>query len=277
MPLLLLGIIFVGLSLFLILICVNYSWILWEKDRVNDLTSRIKPSSESDILRKTSERDYTTNFDFRNASKNGIKNAKSAYEKTLMAVKDNKYPKWVKELVELFENLRSNFWKTIKNFITYLLHLAKPSDFADPNNQKFNDTNSETNNSEENTVSQVTASLQKTIKKDEDSEITSLNKVEDENQILQKQKETTVATLNLASKNSSTDEAKSDANSKIEARILQKLQESNLTNYGIWLELGNFYVKTNEPEKAGEIFNLVMNNTKDQAQKDMAVKALIGL
>lgn len=276
MNLLALGIVFFGISLFLILICVNYSWVLWEKDRVDDLTSRIKPSSESDILRKKSDRDYTANFDFRNAGKTGIKSAQSAYEKTLMAIKDNKSPKWLKNIVTAFEDLRSNFWKTIKNFITYLLHLAKPSEYADPNDprniEKRNQVKAEIEEEKER-VRQTTSNLQAQSNLDYEDEPAeelealapvSISKIEKDE----------VATLDLASKNSNQN---ADTNSKIEDRILEKLQKSNLTDYNLWLELGNFYVKTDNPKKAREIFNLVMNNTKDANLKDMAVKSLIGL
>jgi hypothetical protein len=87
------------------------------------------------------------------------------------------------------------------------------------------------------------------------------------------------ATLNLASKNSSNKSEDTDELTvfeKLELRILNRLKESGMTNYDIWIELGALYKKFGQTEKAKEVFALVLKHAGD-TNKERARNELIGL
>lgn len=91
------------------------------------------------------------------------------------------------------------------------------------------------------------------------------------------------ATLDLASTTSSseTNKVKSaqpidPVYEKIEASILEKLQQTGLNHYDIWLELGKHYEKYNETEKAIEVYSMVMKHSEGK-NKEIARNGLIAL
>jgi hypothetical protein len=87
------------------------------------------------------------------------------------------------------------------------------------------------------------------------------------------------ATLDLASKNSSQVLNQNEELSvfeKLELRILNRLKESGMTNYDIWIELGALYKKFGQTDKAKEVFALVLKHAGD-TNKEKARNELIGL
>lgn len=84
------------------------------------------------------------------------------------------------------------------------------------------------------------------------------------------------ATLDMAAEKKNRQEDDMNIFDKLELRILNRLKESDMTNYEIWLELGNLYKKFNQNEKAKEVFALVLKHASD-GNKERARNELIGL
>lgn len=63
---------------------------------------------------------------------------------------------------------------------------------------------------------------------------------------------------------------------KLELRILNRLKETGMENYDIWLELGALYKKFGQYDKAKDVFALVLKHASDK-NKEMARNELIGL
>jgi len=63
---------------------------------------------------------------------------------------------------------------------------------------------------------------------------------------------------------------------KLEFRILNRLKESGMENYDIWLELGALYKKFGQNDKAKDVFALVLKHASDK-NKELARNELIGL
>jgi hypothetical protein len=294
MGLILVSLLFFAVGIFIFLTSVNYAWILWEKERVDTLTKQIRPNQEGDIFKRSQVREYTQSFDIRSAGRTGVNKAQKAYEKTMVAISDGDYPSWFSKAIEIFENVRKDFFASCKRFVSYLLHLAK----ADEDYSSQQTTEEQREDSEvEQTIARVKESAAESdidkeyreyaqrqdsegmqseseaIQRDEENEIHS-NDSSPIRVTLNTQKQDKTATISLSN---SGNKASNAAFEKLEARILDKLKQSGLNHYAIWLELGELYIKYEEQDKASEVFALVLKNTKNDKEKEIARNRLIGL
>ena len=110
-------------------------------------------------------------------------------------------------------------------------------------------------------------------------EIKQQNYEADVDKLIKEEPETdTNATLHLASKHESLkteDTEELTVFEKLELRILNRLKESGMTNYDIWIELGVLYKKFGQTDKAKEVFALVLKHAGD-TNKERARNELIG-
>jgi len=281
------SIFFLALGLFVFFTSVNYAWVLWEKERVDNLTKQIKPNEEVGIFKRNQSREYTQSFDIKAMGKSGVNRAQQAYEKTMVAISDGNYPGWVTRAIEIFEQTRKDFFTSIRQFIAYLIHLAKPDETDDEAIlheelkeqeveqviSRVKDTN--TSPSQSNPQLQVDATMEDDYNDPVGdafhSSDTSPIRVTLNNQNHQDRS----ATIALSKSNNS--KVANAVFEKLEARILDKLKQSGLNHYSVWIELGELYVKFDEKEKASEVFALVLKNTKDEKEKELARNRLISL
>lgn len=84
------------------------------------------------------------------------------------------------------------------------------------------------------------------------------------------------ATIDLASNADRAEGEDMTVFEKLELRILNRLKESGMTNYDIWLELGGLYKKFGQQDKAREVFALVLKHAGGK-NKEIASNELIGL
>jgi hypothetical protein len=91
------------------------------------------------------------------------------------------------------------------------------------------------------------------------------------------QEEKEEATIGLIGIGANENAAELSTFDKLEARLLTKLKESGMSNYDIWLELGDLYLKYNESKKAMEIYALVLKHSKNEKHKELARNGLIGI
>jgi hypothetical protein len=285
MGLVLISLVFLALGVFVLLSSVNFAWVLWEKERVDNLTKQIKPTEEQDdLFKRKQSREYTQSFDIRSFGKKGVTRAHQAYEKTMVAISDGKYPGWVGRVIDIFNQTRRDFFASVRSFIKYLLHLAKPDEYSDPNTilqenlkekqvdqaiQQIKTTQSEISKT---AVAEVAEDKEEKETDEKDDPMFA----DDSSPIKVTLNETNpTATIGLTHQKGSS--PSNTAFEKLEARILDKLKQSGLTHYNVWLELGELYLKFDEKEKASEVFALVLKNTKDDKEKEIARNRLIGL
>lgn len=279
MGLIISSLIICGLGVFIFLTSVNFAWILWEKEKVDDLTKQIKPREEDSLFRRNQHRGYTQSFDIKSISKTSISKARGAYEKTLVAITDKEYPSWVTKVAEAFGHLKKDFFASIKTFFNYLVHLARPEESGivdteiedveiDKTIQKVKDNSQQSSDVTQNSIDEDAYS---THSSDIHIDATSPIQVK-----INESRELAAATINMTS-SLKTKSISSEAFEKLESRILDKLKQSGLNHYQVWLELGELYLKFNEKEKASEIFALVLKNTKNEKEKEVARNHLIGI
>jgi hypothetical protein len=281
---------------FMAILALNYAMFIWEKNRVNDLASKIKPA-ETDILHKSSVSREFTSFDLRNAGKSSAKTAAAAtqniYEKTLVHLSKQEYPGWLTRFIHEFEQLRKNFFKSVLRLVRYLINLSKPAASEELSSEELIEQQQSKQNEIQETVERVkevtkqgenyTRALPGNVFKESDSELAIVRSqtqdltVNKEEETLKAEPKNGFATIGLAASPAVQDEKDMSLFEKVENRILNKLKLSGLNNYDIWLELGELYIKYGEKEKATEVFALVLKHTHDERQKELARNRLIGL
>lgn len=324
MVLIIIGLLLIATGVFVFLTSVNYSWILWEKARVDNLTKQIRPEDKDDLFKRKQVREYTQSFDIRSMGKSGVSKAQRAYEKTMVAINEGDYPSWVSRAIEIFNQTRKDFFASISSFIKYLMHLAKPDEYADPTvvveqeareaevdqaiqrvketvsqseenshyssnqNQDIANASHHRNNVATNGIDYVTLQQQRKAERSsvdidnvageenvfDDSQLHADNQSPIRVKFPEERSEKDTATIGIPQAKSP---AVTAAFEKMEARILDKLKLSGLNHYNVWIELGELYMKFDEKDKASEVFALVLKNTKDDREKEVARNHLIGL
>jgi hypothetical protein len=243
-------------SFLILLLSLNYSVIHWEENKIlslsrknrakNSFTGGVdnvsihKPSSMQNILSSISTQQ---NYSDMKQSFNAVikKNAISAFAKT-------------------------------KQFFSQLIELSKPvkhisSEFVEVDYKQSQVSNAGINEKQQIPVEIRSDFEEKTIKSDLRKEY---NKEMPKSKILEE------ATIGLAPEKDSKSE-ELGMFEKLEARLYEKLKQSGMSNYDIWLELGDLYHKYDDNKKALEIYALVSKHSKDELQRKIAVNKLIGL
>lgn len=288
----LINLIFVSGFCFLLIVFLEYAIYLWENQKINNLTSGLTTRSqsfESGVKRNFSLSDH--NSDNINSNSNNMKiNLSNKYfERSLVLVTSQDYKGWLQKAIEITKKITNNFGYYFQKSLKYVIELCKSgNNFPDHETshtksttsaEKINQTaqkiNQITENDSNSEINQrpISESIDNTPSQSFSPEPTELRQ-DQLNQTLTV-KPTQTATLNLAIDD---DKPQKDTTTydKIEKSILAKLQETGLNHYDIWLELGQFYQKYDEAEKAKEIFAMVMKHAQGR-DKDIARDGLIAL
>jgi hypothetical protein len=290
------NLIFVSGFCFLFIIALEYAIYLWENQKMNDLTKDISTNQnqfDSSVKRSFSTNNH--NIDNFNSSSNSMKfNLSNKYfERSLVLVKSQDYKGWFEKTSEISKKIFNNLGFYSKKAFKYILELSKSGNNF-PDQEEKHIKSDQSANEIKDTVNKITQisihDSNSHIHNQEESKPNFLNEfqntkdtkspesnLEINNSVLptkDKTEQSQGATLNLAvDENPTKDTTTYD---KIEKSILAKLQETGLNHYDIWLELGHFYQKYDEKEKAKEIFAMVMKHAQGR-DKDQARDGLIAL
>jgi L-rhamnose mutarotase len=255
------GFLGIVLSLILILLVLNYSVYLWESNKINDLTSKIKSEHDDyipDFLGKNNaSRGFTTRDLNENISKNRSISSIKPEDRKVIFVDDKAESAWLKSITSFFHKFRVNFWAQIRSIYRYLIHLARPDGI------KVKSTTPEDK-------AQITEVIQKVKEADQD-ETTNIHEINDNQVVVINAKKSLV--------NEDDDlEAKElkdlELFEKMENKLLAKLKEVGMKHFDIWLDLGKLYEKYEYKEKATEIYSMILKSS-DGKEKEMAKDRLI--
>jgi hypothetical protein len=277
----LINLIFVSGFCFLLIVVLEYAIYLWETKRVNDMTKDILPTDS--IYEHSVKREFSTNnLNPDNFNAQPMKNPINSkyFERSLVLVQSQDYKGWLEKFLSISKKILTNLGFYIKKTAKYILSLSKSGNNFPDHEEKYgktvetsgqiNETVAKINEINEKESQQITPSHQ---------DIPSANIVK-EDFVFQENSEkvpsSSMATLNLATDTDNTEPKDTTTYDKIEKSILQKLQEVGLNHYDIWLELGHFYQKYEEKEKAKEIFAMVMKHAEGK-DKELARDGLIAL
>ena len=286
------NLIFVSGFCFLIIIVLEYAIYMWENQKMNDLTKDISSNlSQHDSVIKRGYDANDHNANIFNSSNMKFNLSNKYFERSLVLVTSQDYKGWYEKVSEFAKKILSNLGYYTQKSFKYVIELSKSgNNFPDQEIRHIKSMQSASNINK--TVEKITQITEKESTEESHSQVNTkpdfLNNYEsdldqstipnlnndkiDLNQI--KTEPTSGATLNLAiNDNQVKDTTTYD---KIEKSILAKLQETGLNHYDIWLELGHFYQKYEEKEKAKEIFAMVMKHAEGR-DKDLARDGLIAL
>ncbi len=288
----LINLMFVSGFCFCIIITLEYAIHLRENQKIKELTKDnfIEEFAHFDN-QKTRFDQKTNNLDNFNYSDMKFNLSNKYFERSLVLVKSQDYKGWYEKAVEIIKKIFNNLGYYSQKFIKYIIGLSKSeNNFSDraikhtkstQSDKEINDTAKKITQIIENSSSQEnpnSATIEQNIQTDikQNPNPTQSNEsfnIKEANSII-KTDTTGGATLNLAVDDSKIKDT--TTYDKIEKSILTKLQETGLNHYDIWLELGQFYQKYDEKEKAIEIFAMVMKHAQGK-DKDLARDGLIAL
>ena len=245
----------------LTLLFLNYSVYLWENKKILDLSSRIKPNNTPDseaILGKGSSSHGFTSIDVgESISKQRTITPINADErKVLFADEEDLQPKWISQIITFFKRLRANFWVQSRNAFVYLIKLAG-------NSKETVQTEEEVEVISE--VIEKVKDIDAEKEAEDEVESTDSESVSPSNQVVViKAKEVDEDD----SKETPTQKKRSEELfEKMEARLLDKLKEEGMKHFDIWLDLAKLYEDQDEPEKAKEIYQMVLKHADGKEQK----------
>ncbi|MBC7472084.1 MAG: hypothetical protein H7196_02375 [candidate division SR1 bacterium] len=274
MYIVLISLIFIFIFFFILLVNLNFILFNWENSKVILLTRLNDKTKNQDYKIDTQKKyiqDITSNTQnlLNITTNNSIKVFGKLYNEAIIQMPKNY------KISSSFKNIKYSeylnaFFRTGKNIFFYILSLIKPATIE---SDEFLMQNEEVDKITDHT--DLRRNDNNYIKPDISSNI---NTDQPKNTDYQKFRET--ATIGLVS----VDKNKSIANDgeistfdKLENRILSKLKESGMSNYDIWLELGDLYLKYNENKKAMEVYALVLKHSKNEKHKELARNGLIGM
>jgi hypothetical protein len=277
----LINLIFVSGFCFLLIVALEYAIYLWENKRVNDLTKDIL--STDSVYDPAAKREFSaTNLNPDNYNAQSMKNPINSkyFERSLVLVQSQDYKGWFEKFVSISKKILTNLGFYFKKAVKYILSLSKSGNNFPDHEEKYSKTDL-TSDKINQTVAKITEITEKDNQQivpaiqdqnDIGNEVPNMNQESSETN----DKPTSMATLNLAIDTESAEIKDTTTYDKIEKSILTKLQEVGLNHYDIWLELGHFYQKYDEKEKAKEIFAMVMKHAEGK-DKELARDGLIAL
>jgi|GEM_PF-6307899 len=260
------GLLGIFLSSILILLVLNYTVYLWESNKINDLTSKIKNENDDQIpdflAKNNASRGFTTMDLGENISRNRSISAVKHDDRKVIFVDGEEQSVFLNSIFAFFKKFQVNFWAQLRSIYRYLLHLAKPND----NQQK--------SEPDEQEKVQITEVIQKVKDADQDDED---DKVE-----LTNQNQVVVVNPKKATKTDDEDEDEKEAKEKkdlelfekLENKLLAKLKEVGMKHFDLWLDLGKLYEKYDYNEKAKEVYSMILKHA-DGKEKEFAKDKLI--
>jgi hypothetical protein len=267
-----------GVFIFLTIITVSYSMFAFENQKVNSLTDKIKPT-ENGILNKRLALTGGKSFvELSGDSRDRAVKAASKANKRLTDFKNTTTSLWATGTARRLTKVKGNFKNYTSQFVSHLINLSRPLDQVKEIEEKNN------------LKDKLSSRLMKTNKKDHLNELLSL----ESNQVAGSEVDRTLierdyldkseqigsreATLGLVSSLKSNQDIEDQGLfEKKLTKLLEKLQDSGMGDYDIWLDLGDLYAKYSEENKAKEIYALVSKHTQDSSLKEKAINRLIGL
>lgn len=274
MYIILVSLVLILLFFFILLVNLNYILFNWENNKVILLTRSTNKTKDEDNktdIPKKYFQDITTNtHNFLNITTNkSVKVFGKLYNEAVIQMPKNY------KINSSFKNIKhgeylNTFFKTCKKIFLYLVSLTRP---ATIDSDEFLVQNEEAN--------KVHKDIDHVENKNIHHESNIFNNTEtyqSKDTDYQKLKET--ATLDLVSLDKSENfNSKEELSTfdKLENRVLSKLKESGMSNYDIWLELGDLYLKYSENKKAMEVYALVLKHSKNEKHKELARNGLIGM
>lgn len=258
MPLLLL---FFGLLLFSIY-GTRWSWIKineeFENRRISEIAQEIKSTNEISIKSKGS-----LGFDLQSSINKSKAAATKIYDRTVKGIRNTNYNDWLAQIENFFKDIRTNTFATLNKIFKYFIHLTSPVESV-----KIDEKEEKSDKKAQN-IKEIKKNVHKTHQ----------NTVQKEDIISQQSSEliSQEPTLSMAKdKKPFENKNKNAIFTRLEERILKKLNTNGMEDYASWLELGQLYIEFNQLEKAKQIFALVMKHS-DGKERDRAKDALIGI
>jgi hypothetical protein len=284
MELIFISIILLTVFGFIGLVTLGYAITKWEQKKLEDMAKNIQPKSQYNQYKRNSpasDNNYTKD----NLAEMNVSQKVNHYlERSIVLVKNQDYKGWFDRTTKIFKKVSSNLelytkfaWNKIINLVT---KDKKKSDHIPPYTDNKEDVDitidkiNEINNKQDNFF----------VNNQSNDNIINVDNINTESnynydQREQPQKEQGMATIDMVSssdQNASSKKPKDEIYEKIETNILQRLKETGLSHYDIWLELGKHYEKYDEKEKAIEVYSMVMKHAEGK-EKDIARDGLIGL
>jgi Tfp pilus assembly protein FimV len=218
------------------------------------------------------------------------------YGKTMTVIKTQDYSGWWQKFIAELKKLREDWWGTLKNWFGFLFSLAKPVEDLVSSEDSSQKEKEEKHKAEiSNVVEKVRESGRETSEEvrldaradasktfslagGDSSKIAQSEDVDDQadtDESVNAEQQQDEATISLGA-NFDVTKSPQDMTQfeKLEQKLLNRLQESGLKNYDIWIQLGDFYLKYDERDKAKEIFALVLKQAGGE-QKEIARNRLI--
>ena len=276
MVMVLVSLLFIILFLVAGLLSLNYSIFLWENKKVNDLTSRIKPSPEvssNDALlqKNTASRGFTSLDMNDSVSVSRAIQTSNPGERMMSDISPNsELPTWVARTLDFLKKLRTNFWTQFINFSKYLISLAKPAEHVKEEDRE----KAEVKKAEVHEVIEKVINTPKEDVEDREDQKTVFHTNPKSSQSEVPEYKSSMATISFASGNDEKNELDMTMFEKMENKILQKLKEEGMNHYDIWVDLGKLYEKYNEKGKAKEVYALVLRHSQGN-ERDFARDRLI--
>lgn len=253
---------------------LNYSLYEYENKAVENLAEGIKPTKKSILNQKNREVSPMLMLPGKKIT--------SQIQSHMLRNEDSE-----KSVVKMFEKIREfsfdlqkNTTRAAGNSFAYLVSLTKPIDQAKQEDTlKVLEDEKTLLNAKDNEVGESSQVKDRVVRISKPTSAESLSKPKETPNLPEEHKEETLeeATLNIVSNADKESSEEMGLFEKLENRILKKLQNTGMSDYDIWLELGDLYVKYNEVKKAMEIYALVLKHSNDEAQKEKAMNKLIGL
>ena len=295
MSFLILGILLLLLSSGGLVLGLNYAFYMWEEKQIDTLAARDGEQVHS------AEEEMTAEL-AQGKSKEGErtplalpgKRVTAQIQKHMLTTADSE--KFVGKMFaksrQWFGQARTNSAGGLKTLFAYLVSLTKPLEegqslthqeedaatkTADPQAPVRNEATLETPGGPSSPAVVPHAGKEDEVFAGKQFKPAKIEKVSEAG-VASQQKQLEEATLSMVSGADETGKSEEmGLFEKLENRILRRLQKSGMSDYDIWLELGDLYVKYNETKKAMEIYALVLKHSVNDIQKEKAMNKLIGL
>lgn len=229
----------------------------YETQKLENLTNQIKHKNTAGILNKTSAKRSFSSFDLNES----IFKSKSLAKK-IISQAAQVFSKKKEEEAAAFETQKvthgaTNYNTSINKIRTFLFSLFQPLEIKPTakHTQEIIDKSVQNKSEYQSDVEHI---INHPPKASNDEDTTEIKRT---------------ATIDYAAKKGNIQDSIFE---KMELKILQKLKESGMNNYDIWLELGELYQKYNQNDKAQEVFALILKHASGTTQ-EKAKNFLIGL
>jgi hypothetical protein len=251
----------------------------WEQKRVYSLTRNQYQHNHNQVNATFHDVDTAVgaqhiqpeNKPLQTITQSSVKSLQSMYTNTIHNIPPRKtWVHWMKIVGKKLWFTIQFLLKNAKKFVLYLISLTKPTVIQPP--QQQGDMFSERAKEAEKIEDQK--SYAEFLDKVGTNKHSSQNVTSTSNTSHRSNHHATIGTTGSASRKIEEDMTMFE---KLEHRLIEKLKQSNMSDYDTWLELGDLYLKYGENKEAMEIYALVMKHSKQEEVVQIAKNRLIGL